>query len=54
MLSETNVRQKRSESENDERSFFQQAVMKGYETEITNLKKEIEQLQQSTKVSSRL
>ncbi|CAF3651196.1 unnamed protein product [Rotaria sp. Silwood1] len=41
-------------SENREKSFFQQAAMKGYETEIANLKKEIEQLQETTKYEIKL
>jgi len=42
----------RSASENPEKSFFHQAAIKGYETEIANLKKEIEQIQQNTQVSN--
>ncbi len=42
----------RSGSENPEKSFFHQAAIKGYETEIANLKKEIEQIQQNTQVSN--
>lgn len=45
----TGVKQKVS-AENREKNFFQQAAIKGYENEINNLKKEIEQLQESTRV----
>ncbi|CAF0820473.1 unnamed protein product [Rotaria sordida] len=47
--SESIIQKQQLGSENQEKSFFQQAAMKGYETEIANLKKEIEQLQETTK-----
>ncbi len=40
----------RSESENPEKAFFLQAAIKGYETEIENLKKQVEHLQETTQV----
>jgi hypothetical protein len=47
------ISKQQSPSENQEKlSFFHQAAIKGYETEIANLKKEIEQMHESTKVSN--
>ena len=39
--------------ESREKSFFNQAAMKGYETEIVALKKEIEQLQETAIVRNK-
>ena len=50
MTAESITPKRQSEGENTEKSFFHQAAIKGYETEIANLKKEIEQLQESSKV----
>ena len=50
MTAESVTPKKRSDSENPDKSFFHQAAIKGYETEIANLKKEIEQIQENTKV----
>lgn len=50
MTAESITPKKRSDSENPEKSFFHQAAIKGYETEIANLKKEIEQIQDNAKV----
>lgn len=41
---------KQSDRETAEKAFFHQAAIKGYETEIENLKKEIEQIQETSKV----
>lgn len=50
MTAESITPKKRSDSENPDKSFFHQAAIKGYETEIANLKKEIEQIQENAKV----
>ncbi len=47
------AQKQRSVNENQDKSFFHQAAVKGYETEIANLKKEIEQLQETTQVRNR-
>jgi len=44
------AQKQRSVNENQEKSFFHQAAVRGYETEIANLKKEIEQIQETTQV----
>jgi hypothetical protein len=47
------AQKQRSVNENQEKSFFHQAAVRGYETEIANLKKEIEQIQETTQVRNR-
>ncbi|CAF0901952.1 unnamed protein product [Didymodactylos carnosus] len=47
-ISVTKVEKQNPES-NEKLSFFHQALLRGYETEIANLKKEIERVQDSTK-----
>ena len=44
----------RSENENPEKAFFLQAAIKGYETEIENLKKQVEHLQETTQVRKKI
>ncbi|CAF1211370.1 unnamed protein product [Adineta ricciae] len=46
--SESAANKQRSNAENLEKTFFQQAAIKGYETEINNLKLEIEQLRETS------
>lgn len=51
MPTETVGPKRRSNNENQEKMIFHQAALRGYETEISNLKKEIEVLQETTQVS---
>ncbi|UJR30098.1 hypothetical protein I4U23_017639 [Adineta vaga] len=46
--SETAAQKQRSHAENLEKTFFHQAAIKGYETEINNLKIEIDQLRETS------